>query len=156
MTVPVYGGNGIKWYSNQTNMESQFIITGRVGTLGTVFKVFNPCWVSDNALTIIPKEKCDFEFAYQALNLFDIQSLNSGSTQPLVTQTAIKNIPLIFPTNHILREKYNDFATGINRKIQLNNEQNQTLSDIRDKLLPRLISGKITIQKAEELLEEAS
>ena len=58
--------------------------------------------------------------------------------------------------NNSLLEQFDKTVRPLFNKWILNEQQNLGLSKIRDKLLPRLISGKITIQKAEELLEEAS
>jgi len=40
-------------------------------------------------------------------------------------------------------------------KIHANTEQNQTLADLRDTLLPKLISGEIRVPEAEEAVEAA-
>ena len=40
-------------------------------------------------------------------------------------------------------------------KIQLASKENQVLSDLRDTLLPKLISGELQIPDAENFLEEA-
>ena len=88
--VPVYGGNGISWYTNESLYNPPFLITGRVGTLGTVFRVYESVWVSDNALCCFPIKSESFELLYFCLKFLDYDSLKSGSTQPLLTQTVLK------------------------------------------------------------------
>jgi type I restriction enzyme S subunit len=78
-----------------------------------------------------------------------------GSAQPNISSNDIGNIKIITPTENI-KAKFNKLMTPLFERWITNRNQEQLLSKIRDKLLPRLISGKITIQKAEELLEEAS
>jgi type I restriction enzyme S subunit len=147
--IPVWGGNGVKWYSKEANKKGPFIITGRVGTLGTVFRVYDEVWVSDNAITIDPENSLHFEVIYRAMLTYDINSLNSGSTQPLVTQTAIKSIPVLVPNNEVCLE-YQKITKSLLDKIYENNKQNDVLKEIRDKLLPKLISGSIEVSDETE------
>ena len=139
---PVYGGNGIKWWTNSPLYTTPIIITGRVGTLGQVYRIYEPVWVSDNALIFEPEQK-DFEFLFYFLNRIDFSSLNRGSTQPLITQGDIKNIDLLYSSDIILQ--FHNITVTYEQKIQTNNKQIQTLTEMRDALLPRLISGKIRV-----------
>ena len=142
---PVWGGNGIKWYTSSTLLDDKFIITGRVGTLGTVYKVFEPSWISDNALIIQPKNNNYFEYIYQCLNDFDIESLNSGSTQPLVTQTAIKKIEMLVTECLLLLEEFQRVCSSFENKHQILEKEIAQLTKLRDTLLPKLISGELHI-----------
>lgn len=139
---PVYGGNGIKWWTNSPLYTTPIIITGRVGTLGQVYRIYSPVWISDNALIFEP-ERTDFEFIFYFLNRVDFSSLNRGSTQPLITQGDIKNIDLLYSSDIILQ--FHNITVTYEQKIQNNNKQIQTLTEMRDALLPRLISGKIRV-----------
>ena len=48
---PVYGGNGISDYVSEYNSDGETIVIGRVGAYcGSVYKVTNKCWISDNAI----------------------------------------------------------------------------------------------------------
>jgi type I restriction enzyme S subunit len=143
--VPVWGGNGIRWYTSKALLTRKFIITGRVGTLGTVYKVFEPSWVSDNALILEPKEKYYFEYVYQCLNDFDIDSLNSGSTQPLVTQTAIKKIEILSPSSLALLQEFQTICSNFENKHRILSKEREQLTKLRDTLLPKLISGELQI-----------
>lgn len=140
--IPVYGGNGIKWYSDKSLFNNKIIITGRVGTLGEVYRIYSPCWVSDNALVFITKENL-FEYIYNILSKLDFHTFNRGSTQPLITQTDIKNILLLF--NEAIILKYHNIVSDLYNKIESNKKQINTLSEIRDTLLPKLISGTIRV-----------
>ncbi|WP_064663544.1 restriction endonuclease subunit S [Pseudoalteromonas sp. MQS005] len=79
----------------------------------------------------------------------------SGSAREFFRKSDFGEIKTVFPDEKLLN-KYNETIKPILERISTNEAQIETLTKIRDKLLPRLISGKITIQKAEELLEEAS
>ena len=91
---PLVGAGGIMSYINDYNFDEQILITGRVGTHGVIQRFFSKCWASDNTLVIKSEY---YEFSYHFLNSVDWDLLNRGSTQPLVTQTDIKNLPLYLP-----------------------------------------------------------
>ena len=147
--VSVWGGNGIKWFTDRPLSTDRYIITGRVGTLGTVYKVNGPSWASDNALTIRPLCNEYFEFVYQVLSSFDINSLNSGSTQPLVTQTALSNIQLVFPNNAVLFWEFQKHADNYDKKTIVNSIEVEIITNLRDILLPKLISGELCLSDRE-------
>ncbi len=47
--IPVYGGNGILDYTNDSNYSGETIVIGRVGAYcGSVYYTNIPIWVSDN------------------------------------------------------------------------------------------------------------
>ena len=140
--IAVYGGNGIKWWTNEPLYTIPIIITGRVGTLGQVYRIYEPIWVSDNAL-IFETNLDNFEYLFYMLKKVDFSSFNRGSTQPLITQSDIKNIQFVYE-GKIIKEFHNIVVQYENR-ILLNKKQIQTLTELRDTLLPPLISGKIRV-----------
>jgi type I restriction enzyme S subunit len=91
--VPLFGGGGPMGYVETPLYEQPIILTGRVGTLGMVFRVTFPCWPSDNTLVILPREALWYEFIFHTVRGFDFESLNRGSTQPLVTQSDLEKQP---------------------------------------------------------------
>lgn len=140
--VAVYGGNGIKWWTQTPLYTTPIIITGRVGTLGQVYRIYNPVWISDNAL-VFETNLDNFEYLFYMLKNVDFSSFNRGSTQPLITQGDIKNVSLVY--NKGIIKEFHNIVVQYEKKILLNNKQIQTLTELRDMLLPRLISGKIRV-----------
>lgn len=130
MNIPVYGGNGIAWYTNKflLDIDSPVILTGRVGTLGTYFHVVGKCWVSDNALIITPKT-VDPNFLYYYMKMLPIESLNRGSTQPLLTQSDLKQIRLFIPKDIKEQKKISNILKILDDKIELNNKINKNLEE---------------------------
>ena len=70
--------------------------------------------------------------------------MNRGSSQPLVTQTDLKNRHIKIPDEITLAEFEDKFDSLFNQQ-QANDQQTQTLALLRDALLPRLISGKVKV-----------
>jgi type I restriction enzyme S subunit len=146
--IPVWGGNGIKWYTDKVLLGEPFIITGRVGTLGTVYKVFDQAWASDNSLIVEPITENLFDYVFNILVHFDLQSLNSGSTQPLITQTALKSIVVLNPNSSELMTYYQNVVDSFNVKIIQSERESASLYSLRDTLLPKLISGELRLPES--------
>ncbi|HEB78150.1 MAG TPA: restriction endonuclease subunit S [Methylothermaceae bacterium] len=152
--IPLYGGGGIMAYVKEPLVTEPLLLTGRVGTLGMIFRISEPCWPSDNTLILFPKDKIHFHFLFFMLQLIDFGSLNRGSTQPLVTQTDLNNQSLVIPDAKVS----NLFWVNVYplfEKIDKNLEEISVLSSLRDTLLPKLISGELRVPDADKLLEDA-
>ncbi|MCW4004602.1 MAG: restriction endonuclease subunit S [Candidatus Bathyarchaeota archaeon] len=141
---PVLGANGELGRTNDFLYDEELILTGRVGTLGKVYLINGKVWISDNVLISKPKSANYYHYTYFTLKSFDMEALNRGSTQPLVTQTDLKNQPIIIPDEKTLAS-FEEILSTLYSKVNLNNQQNKTLSTIRALLLPRLMSGKIRV-----------
>lgn len=141
MVIPILGANSIMGYTNQSLYDEKILVTGRVGTHGVIQRHKRPCWVSDNALIL----KSDFyELAYQILKTIDFVNMNRGSTQPLITQTDLKKVPIHIPTKAELFDFENTVGSLMNR-YEANILENENLTKIHDALLPKLISGKLSV-----------
>lgn len=139
--IPVYGASSIQAYTTSFLRNEDLLLIGRVGTLGIVQKVTGLSWPSDNTLIITSPF---YEYSYQILKTIDFNKLNRGSTQPLITQTDIKNQTILLPPNEVLYqyEKISANMFSLNKK---NNSEIITLSALRDTLLPKLMAGEIKI-----------
>jgi type I restriction enzyme S subunit len=90
------------------------------------------------------------ESLYYLWNLFYLilliskKYLATGTTMQGINNDNIKKIKILIPTNEILL-KFNDLVKPIYEKIYKNDLEIQSLSQIRDSLLPKLMSGKIRV-----------
>ena len=134
------GANGVMAYTNDYNFNEDVIITGRVGTLGAIKRYNDKIWASDNTLVIQTKY---LNYVENYLKNLDIQSLNRGSTQPLLTNGDLKKQIIMFNESGVLKfERENQIIIDT---IRGNNLENERLTKLRDTLLPELLNGKIDI-----------
>lgn len=146
------------WF--RAHVEKNDILMSTVGTIGRT------SLVNDTNLTIA-QNVIGVRFNDQLTPLYMFRTIKGSYFQGqiesrlvITVQASIKRkdmdtIPILVPPKGLLK-KFEEIMIPLQDSQFLRNQQNITLTKIRDKLLPRLISGKITIQKAEELLEEAS
>ena len=139
--IPLFGASKIMGYTKEASYNENILIIGRVGTHGIVQRVNYPCFPSDNTFVIKSKY---YGFTYQILKRIDYDSLNTGSTQPLITQKSLKTINVVLPDEQILT-KFEKISKVFFDEIQLNNDEIDNLIKLRDTLLPKLMSGEIDV-----------
>ena len=151
--IPVYGGAGVMGYTCSALTDGEPILTtGRVGTLGVVNRVIEKVWISDNTLIINPGRN-NFVYVYLFLLRQDLKSLNRGSTQPLLSQTELKSLPIARPPASVLRV-FCELTQHWQERQSTLLKENVNIKALIDTLLPKLISGEIRIPDAEKMLEE--
>ena len=143
--IPLYGGGGRIGYVTSALYDQPILLTGRVGTLGLIFRTAEPSWPSDNTLIVEPQPGL-LDFTYFLLKGFDLLTLNRGSTQPLLTQADLKRQALVLPAKDVVKA-FTDVSEPIFRKISSNERESCTLATLRDSLLPKLLSGELHINE---------
>jgi type I restriction enzyme S subunit len=139
--VPLIGAGGTMGYVKEALYDAPILVTGRVGTLGIVQRHGRPCWPSDNTLVI----QCDhYEFMYQLLKRIDFRSFNRGSTQPLVSQSDVRNLKVAWPDDELIK-RFEQIVASFYELVQKNKDENGRLEAIRNALLPKLMSGEIRV-----------
>lgn len=73
-----------------------------------------------------------------------IASSLGGSAQPNANAKTLTNIVIVVPENTILK-KYFDLVSPLHNKIVLNQKEILILTQLRDSLLPKLMTGKIKV-----------
>jgi len=140
---PVLGANGEIGRTNNYLYDEKLIFTGRVGTLGNIFIVdCKKVWLSDNTLVVRPHKY--FYSVYFILKHSKLEEYNVGSTQPLIRQSDVKEIDMSLPPEETLN--HFESLTGILfLKININKVQIGILEKLRDTLLPKLMSGEVSV-----------
>ena len=89
--IPVIGGNGVMGYTNQCNITPPLLVIGRVGALcGNVHEIYEPAWVSDNALILnVQRELLDLTYLSHVLRVRNLNNIADKSAQPLITGSKV-------------------------------------------------------------------
>jgi type I restriction enzyme S subunit len=89
------------------------------------------------------------EFIYLHLKQFNYSTLSSTSSiADAVNSKTVKSIPIIVPSADILSE-FQSVIGNVFEQIKTIQHQTETLTDLRDTLLPRLISGQLRLPDVE-------
>ena len=140
-TIPLVGASSVMGFTSEANHTDKILVTGRVGTHGIVQRLNTPCWTSDNTLVITSDL---YEYTYQILQRIDYHAINRGSTQPLITQGDMNKVAILIPDQQTL----DDFEVLVGQlmlQYEANLLENAKLAELRDALLPKLMSGEIDV-----------
>lgn len=143
--VPLAGASSIMGYVEEYNFNEPILVIGRVGTHGVIQRFNSKVWASDNTLVI---KSNYYEYTNQILSRIDYNSLNRGSTQPLITQTDIKNQKIIIPKKGKLNE-FEELVSSLYNLVNNNLIEIESLTNLRNILLPKLMSGEIDLSNLE-------
>ncbi|WP_421716447.1 restriction endonuclease subunit S [Arcobacter arenosus] len=133
--------------------EKDILLTA-VGTIGSIYSVKksdDEFYFKDGNLIWLKNFNNEVEyFIYYFMKSEEIQNklenISIGSSQKALTIDSIKKITVIVPTNDIII-LFNKLIEPILKEIDILQQKNQTLKQTRDLLLPRLLSGKLDIEK---------
>ncbi|PIB10110.1 hypothetical protein AMR42_10725 [Limnothrix sp. PR1529] len=151
---PVIAASGFNGTHNEYMVEPPGVTTGRSGVLGKVFYIQEKFWPLNTSLWI--KQYIDTTpiYAYFLLQNIDFSSFNAGSAVPTLNRNHIHNLFVPKPNIEIIRE-FSSLAENLFNLQYRNSKSSDDLADLRDRLLPKLMSGEIRVKDAEKLVEEA-
>ena len=95
---------------------------------------------------IIESEKIPSEFIYFLIKekIKDIISHQTGGAQQHINKSNVDNFEFLLPDKKSL-EDYKKIVNPIFKQISLNEFENEHLAQIRESLLPKLMSGEIRV-----------
>ena len=122
-------------------------------TIGVIAINREPASTNQGFIVLIPNEKFPTFYLYLWLknNLGSIHSISNGSTFLEVNRSNFKELPII-ESDKVL--EFNKLVEPIFSQIEALTIKSETLTQTRDFLLPRLLSGEIEVREAEEQVEE--
>jgi type I restriction enzyme S subunit len=101
---------------------------------------------NQSVLGIVENKKIPCEFIYYWIEKMkdNIYSWATGGAQQHINKNNVDNTPILIPTNNVMNN-FKKLLIPIFDKILNNSYEIQTLSQLRDSLLPKLMSGKIRV-----------
>lgn len=132
-------------------VEGDILLTS-VGTLGVTYQVKanDRFYFKDGNLTWFKDfKRISSNIIFCWLNSKDgkeqLDNISIGSTQAALTIQGLKSLELNLPSPDVI-QKLDEQLVGIYQKVQANQSQIQTLENLRDTLLPKLMSGEVRVQ----------
>ncbi|MDZ7319903.1 MAG: restriction endonuclease subunit S [candidate division KSB1 bacterium] len=105
-------------------------------------------------LVHLPSTLISSEYIYCFMKNFDFSQLGSTSSiATAINSKSIKQIKVDIPSL-ILCNEFDSLIKPIFQTIRSNVLESRTLAELRDKLLPKLMSGEIRVKEAEQMVEE--
>ncbi|EMI4253727.1 restriction endonuclease subunit S, partial [Vibrio vulnificus] len=116
-------------------------------------------WGSTEFIVMNPKLKFFREYVYllartEELRAYAIKNMTGTSGRQRVSGALVGEYLIVNPSDSIV-EEFHRIAEPLFSKIAENTKSTVVLEKIRDRLLPKLISGQITVGEAQKELAEA-
>lgn len=137
-------GNNVQ---NKKLLPVNSIIVSCIATVGLVSLNIKPSHTNQQINSIVPKSQNTLFYFFNVIKTLEnkLKMIGSAGTTTLnVNKSAFENIKIIFP-NLKLMETYNNFVKNMYLKIKENRQEIQSLTEIKDILLPKLMSGEIEV-----------
>ena len=142
---PIIASNGINGFHDEFKVKGPGVTTGRSGVLGKVIYTQEDFWPLNTTLFIKEYRKATPLFAYYFLKTLDLETLNGGSAVPTLNRNHVHEIETVVPSENRIIE-FENLVKNNFQKIKSNTTQIKTLTQLRDTLLPKLMSGEVRVE----------
>lgn len=146
--IPAYGSGGIIRYVNSFLYSKETILIPRKGTLNNVKYLNEPFWTVDTMFYSEIKFANSGKYVFLFLKSLDLASMNTGSAVPSMTIDVLEKLKILAPKQNVLLD-FESIANPMFKKLNQNNIEIMKLSQLRDTLLPELMSGEISVDEIE-------
>jgi type I restriction enzyme S subunit len=142
--IPVMGSNGSVGWHSEALVKGPGIVVGRKGNPGTVTFVHTDFFPIDTTFYITPKEENDIYWLFFSLRSIGLPNLGSDSAVPglnrnIAYMSEVRTPPIV------LMKSFHEKVSPFFSMIYSNEKENSYLAELRDTLLPKLMSGQVRV-----------
>ncbi len=130
-------------------LPAKSICVSCIATAGLVSMTSESSQTNQQINSVIPKGRFCAYFCYQVLNKLgqEIRTKGSGGSVFVNLNTgSFSRIPILLP-DETISTSYDNITKPLFERILINEKENHCLSEMRDSLLPRLISGRTQVNQ---------
>jgi type I restriction enzyme S subunit len=155
--VPVFGGNGVSGWHDRSLDDGPGIIVGRKGAnAGSVSWSQGAFWPIDTSFYVKQlSSDAPLEFLFFLLDAAGLRNLVGDSAIPGLNRDIALSCPVRVPDPDAIRL----FTETVRPLLALGAqvaEESRSIAELRDTLLPKLMSGQIRVRDAEEVIEDVT
>ena len=148
---PYYGAAKIMDYVDDYIFDGDYLLLGEDGTVQDengypiLQRANGKFWVNNHAHVLSAKAPYNNFFLWCLLSKTNVEKAVTGAVQPKINQENLRKLDFVkFDELKVL--DFNDITSSMLNKLNTNNLQIQTLENLRDTLLPKLMSGEVRVQ----------
>lgn len=142
---PVIASTSVKAYHNEFKVMPPVITTGRSGSLGFVLMVNCKAWPLNTTLYVKNFFGNSPYLIFYTLKNMGLENFNSGAGVPTLNRNHINGIKIVVPDKD-LQKRFDSVVAPFHERKELLTKANAVLERARASLLPRLISGKLSVE----------
>lgn len=150
---PVYGGNGIRGFTNTYNQDGKYILVGRQGALcGNVRLVEGKSYVTEHGIIIINNNQSTIEYLKPLLEHMHLEKESDQSAQPGLAVNKLLLLKQYFPSIEN-QERIGKLFTLLEMKIQLQNKIIEEYELLKNTINSHLIGNETPNIKISECMD---
>ena len=124
---PVYGGNGLRGFTDTFNFDGECSIIGRQGAYcGNVRYFKGKAFMTEHAIVAVVNENHNNGYVSNLLSMMNLAQYQGQSAQPGLSVSTLSKITIKLPDLATQEQCFN-VLNLIDQKIQINNQINQEL-----------------------------
>lgn len=147
---PVYGSGGVDGSHNEFLVKGPGIIVGRKGTVGSLYWEDKDFYAIDTVFYVKPKKYFSLVYCYQLLKTLGLENMNTDAAVPGLNRNNAYRLDVIIPTQTIIAQ-YTNIVQTFRYKMDSNHNEINNLTNLRNTLLPKLISGELSLEDLPDL-----
>ncbi|WP_455759991.1 restriction endonuclease subunit S [Cloacibacillus evryensis] len=145
--IPCYGSGGIMRHVDKALYTGESVLIPRKGSLNNVLYVNEAFWTVDTMFYTQITRPNVAKFAYFIVRDLDLAGMNVGSAVPSMTTAVLNSLEIVLPSEGALAT-FEENVTPMFLQMEANNNESMRLAELRDALLPRLMSGELELPHA--------
>jgi len=147
--IPCFGSGGVMRYVNEALFEFESVLIPRKGTLNNVMYLNKPFWSVDTMFYTETNQEKFVKYFFYVMNRLNFSEMNEGSAVPSMTTAQLNSMDILLPSLESLTN-FDSLVSKYFFKKDGNETQSESLTQLRDRLLPELISGRVRVPSLEE------
>lgn len=125
---PVYGGNGLRGYTDKMNFEGDCAIIGRQGAFcGNVRYFSGKAYMTEHAVVVCANDNHNTRYLSYLLSTMNLGRLSAQSAQPGISVKTIEKQIVHLPSRED-QQKVVAILAALDEKIEVNNKINDNLA----------------------------
>lgn len=155
---PYHGATGVMDYIDAYLFDGTYVLVGEDGSVvkenGLAFTqyVWGKFWVNNHAHVLQGKGAVSNEHVLMYFQHELVTPFVTGAVQLKLSQGRMNSMPFMFAGERVCR-RFAEVVAPLFAQVRANADRSNTLSEARDLLLPKLMSGEIRVKEAEKMVE---
>ncbi|WP_192351116.1 restriction endonuclease subunit S [Algoriphagus sp. Y33] len=146
---PVYGGNGLRGFTDTFTHDGFYLLIGRQGALcGNINRSYGKAFISEHAIAGMANDESDTEWLAQRLRYYNLNRLSESSAQPGLSVAKLLRFKLVVP-DKTEQQKIAAFLETLDKQIEAQIKIIKQLETLMSGLRQKIFSQQIRFKDDE-------
>lgn len=147
---PVFGGNGLRGFTEKYNCDGEYALIGRQGALcGNINVARGKFFATEHAVVVYPYEKFNLTYLSELLRFMNLGQYSVSAAQPGIAVDRINALPIVIPTldeQNAIGDFLDQETAKIDSLIAKQKKQIELMQERRTALISAAVTGKIDVR----------